>query len=76
MELKWRYLDNFKHFIVMLSYDHDIFRNYGQNYFSDSWLRTFTVQKDVVTIWSADKALSGKMYNSYVRVRKPVYGAL
>ena len=78
MGLKWRYPDNYKDCIVMLGIFHMIMMYLGiiGKKFSDAGLKDFVVQSDVVATGSADKALSGKMYNRSVRAQKLVYEAL
>ena len=78
IELKWRYPDKYKDCIVMLGIFHMIMMYLGiiGKKFSDASLKDLVVQSDVVATGSADKALSGKMYNRSVRAHKLVYEAL
>ena len=78
MELKWRYPDKFKDCIVMLGIFHMITMYFDiiGNKFSDAGFKNLIIQSDVVAAGSVDKALSGKMYNPFVRAHKIVYEAL
>ena len=73
MELKWRYPDKYKNCIVMLGIFHMIMMYLGiiGKKFSDAGLKDH-----VVATGSADKALTGEMYNRFVRAHKLVYEAL
>ena len=78
MELKWRYPDKYKDCVVMLGIFHMIMMYLGiiGKTFSGAGLKELVVQSYVVATGSADKALSGKMYNRSVRAHKLVYEAL
>ena len=78
IELKWRYPDKYKDCIVMLGIFQMIMTYLAiiGKKFSDAGLKDLVVQSDVVTTGSADKSLSGKMYNRSVRAHKLVYEAL
>ena len=78
LELKWRYPDKYKDCIVMLGIFHMIMMYLGiiVKKFSDPGLKDLVVQSDVVATGSADKVLSGKMYNCSVRAYKLVCEAL
>ena len=77
MELKWRYPDKYKDCIVMLGIFHIMmYLGIIGKKFSDACSKDLVVQSDVVATGSADKALSGKMYNRPARAHKLVCEAL
>ena len=72
------YLIKYKDCIVMFGIFHMIMMYLGiiGRNISHAGLKDLIIQSDVVATGSVDKALSGKMYNPFVRAHKIVYEAL
>ena len=77
-EIKWKEHTKFQDCLIMLGKFHTImmFMTVIYNRFIDAALRDLVIQSGLLAEGSVDQVLSGKMYNTGVRVYKLTYEAL